>query len=308
MSNVSNDYIEWIGIKEFNILKDIRLEFSSQINIIIGENGVGKTQILKLLYTEFNREKGQEVSNSFCNEFYNKGTQLELLKIVTGRESLFYGGTKLPCTYIPAKEILTHANGFVPMYNKYKEFPFDKTYPTLIEKAQRWTLEEIPEIAKNIIPKLEKILNGTIVIQNNDFYVKKIDGTMVRFDTEAEGLKKIGLIWQLLMNETITSGSALFWDEPEAFINPKFVPDLVEILLELSRNGVQIFVTTHDYIFSKYFGVKSNDGEVLFHSLYKDDNNKVRYESDKTFSGLNHNSIRDTFIQLYEDEIERAME
>ncbi len=193
------------------------------------------------------------------------------------------------------------------MYNKYKDFPFDKTYPTLIDKANRWKLEETPEIAKNIIPKLEKMLDGTITIENNDFYVKKTNGVMVRFDTEAEGLKKIGLIWQLLMNETITSGSVLLWDEPEAFINPKFIPTLVEILLELSRNGVQIFITTHDYIFSKYFGVKAEDSEVMFHSLYKENDN-IHCESEPKFNLLEHNSIRDTFIQLYEDEIERAME
>ena len=106
----------------------------------------------------------------------------------------------------------------------------------------------------------------------------------------------------------IDKNSILFWDEPEANINPKYIPALVEILLELQRNGVQIFVTTHDYIFSKYFDIKRSDNDkVMYYSLYKT-NNGVECENADKLSELNNNQIRDTFIQLYEDEIKRAME
>ena len=83
---------------------------------------------------------------------------------------------------------------------------------------------------------------------------------------------------------------------------------MVEILLELQRNGVQIFVTTHDYIFSKYFDIKRLENDkVMYYSLYKT-NNGVECENADKLSELNNNQIRDTFIQLYEDEIKRAME
>lgn len=81
------------------------------------------------------------------------------------------------------------------------------------------------------------------------------------------------------MTENITVNSILLWDEPEANLNPKFIPDLVEILLELSRNGVQIFLTTHSYIFAKYFEVRRKScDDILFHSLYKTENNGVLCE------------------------------
>ena len=47
------------------------------------------------------------------------------------------------------------------------------------------------------------------------------------------------------------------------------LPKIVECLLELSRHGVQIFLSTHNYIFAKYFDVaKSDNDSVLFYSLY----------------------------------------
>lgn len=48
-------------------------------------------------------------------------------------------------------------------------------------------------------------------------------------------------------NGMLEKGSVLFWDEPEANINPKYIPIIVDLLLVLSRSGVQIFVSTHDY-------------------------------------------------------------
>ena len=48
-------------------------------------------------------------------------------------------------------------------------------------------------------------------------------------------------LWLLIQNGTLTEGSVLFWDEPETNLNPKLFGPVVEILLELQRQGVQIF-------------------------------------------------------------------
>ncbi|MEG0153609.1 MAG: AAA family ATPase [Cellulosilyticaceae bacterium] len=294
--------IECFRVRNFNIFKDLEIQFAKGVNVIIGENGTGKTQLLKLLYSSHSDEKliRQDI-------FHNKGfsTDIDSLQYTMSSDD----NNKYPCVFIPGKDMMTHAKGFSAMYDKYKEFPFDKTYPMIIDKAQRWTLQETPLLAATIIPRLEKMLDGTIVVENNDFYVKKSNGNLIKFDMEAEGLKKIGLIWQLLMNESITKDTILFWDEPEAFINPKFIPELVEILLELSRHNIQIFVTTHDYIFAKYFDIKRQSTDaVQFHSLYSDNNQQIQCETQSNFKDLRHNTIMDIFIQLYKDEVERVMQ
>lgn len=110
------------------------------------------------------------------------------------------------------------------------------------------------------------------------------------------------------MNDGICADSILFWDEPESNINPKLIPKLVEILLELSRNGVQILIATHDYVFAKYVEVLSgNEDNVLFHNLVKIENN-VEVETQNKFSLLSNNSIRDENVNLYEAEIDKVMD
>jgi DNA replication and repair protein RecF len=43
-------YIEKIHLKQFRNLKEIELYFTNGLNIIYGENGVGKTSILESIY------------------------------------------------------------------------------------------------------------------------------------------------------------------------------------------------------------------------------------------------------------------
>lgn len=178
----------------------------------------------------------------------------------------------------------------------------------IVEKANLWKVDYVPDIAKPIIPTIEKILEGKIFVDGEHFYIEKADGKLTPFSYEAEGIKKLGLLWQLLMNESITKGTIIFWDEPEANLNPKLVPVIVDILLELARNGVQVFVSTHDYITSKYFEVKrKQEDSVSFHSLYKTDSSGVRCESNVNFSDLKENAINFALDILMDEVIDRNM-
>lgn len=340
--------IESIELRNFTVFKSFKINFSKGINIIVGENGTGKTQLLKAIYADIQISKSKNIddiskyfkyvntNNYFfvkqlkplflevkASRIHNKSDKKYLMgKLnfnINGINSTFgsddecsyeisYPSKEINCTFIPAKDMLTHSKGLVSMADKFNEFPFDKTLIDIIKIAGQWQLKKPPKIALKILPILEKMMDGKVVIENEEFYVKKNNGEMVNFAVEAEGLKKIGLLWQLLMNENITENSVLLWDEPEANINPKFIPELVEILIELQKNGVQIFLTTHDYIFAKYFEVKrSENDEIMYYSLYKT-NDGVKCENNVNFGNLKNNTIMDTFIQLYKDEVERAME
>lgn len=119
--------------------------------------------------------------------------------------------------------------------------------------------------------------------------------------------EKIALLWQLIKNGTLEKGAILFWDEPEANINPKHIPTIVDMLLELQRNGVQIFISTHDYFLAKYFEVKKEDTDkITYYSLY-DNDGAVEYEQNTNFRDLKNNDIMDTFLNLYESEIDKVM-
>ena len=79
---------------------------------------------------------------------------------------------------------------------------------------------------------------------------------------------------------------------------------MAELLIMLEKEGVQIFVSTHDYFLSKYIEIKrKSDSNVQYISLYKDEMSKVQCEIAKEFELLEHNTIMDTFRQLYREEI-----
>lgn len=287
-------YVRKVEIKQFTIFNNLNIDFSSGINIFIGENGVGKTQLLKGIYTKLSNKNSKSIPKDRFKEYFGANPltdEIGDLKLTKA------GKGDYNCTYIPAKDMLTHSNGFLSINDKF-QMPFDKVYYDIISKSLSPKLKEIPEIGKNILPKIEKIIGGKVIVENDTFFVEKINGDKVNFALEAEGFKKIGLLWQLIINDTITKDSILIWDEPESNINPQIIPILVEILIELSQNGVQIFIATHDYLFAKYMEVLAKEDEIIFHAFYKDDN--IKCESNNHFRDLKNNLIISTFDKLLE--------
>lgn len=330
--------IELIRLKNFTVFNDFKLNLSSGVNIFIGENGTGKTHLLKAIYSACETTKSYgdvkyHYDYSILNKCFNVNSgkftllrnpnqplatiELKLyedsgyatvrtndVNSLTGETFVYeiiFPQVDLNAVLIPVKDMLTHSKGLLAMASKYRDFPFDKTFTDIIVKASQWKLKKVPKLAESIIPLLEEMIEGQVTFENEEFYVQKKDGRKVNFAVEAEGLKKIGLLWQLLMTESITENSILLWDEPEANLNPRFLPKLVECLLELSRHNVQIFISTHNYIFAKYFNVraKSTD-QILFHSLYFQDGS-VTAESNKVFSSLKNNAIVSTFNELLDE-------
>ena len=70
--------------------------------------------------------------------------------------------------------------------------------------------------------------------KKNEFYLKKWKFLNKRFNLVAEGIRKMALLWQLVKNGTLEKGSVLFWDEPEANINPLYISIIVDMLWSCS--------------------------------------------------------------------------
>ena len=114
---------------------------------------------------------------------------------------------------------------------------------------------------------LEKVMEGRVIVKDEEFFHSSKQGTL-EFSLLAEGIRKLALLWILIQNGTLLEGSILFWDEPEANLNPKIMRIAVEILLELQRMGVQIFIATHDYVLLKEFDLQAEKkDQVVCHAL-----------------------------------------
>ena len=214
-------------------------------------------------------------------------------------------------TFIPAKEMLSISN-ITRIDDRFdRELAIDKSLVNIIKKAQSMKLSDPPELAKKVAPKLEAIIGGTVFIKESDltFWIRKTTGEEILFAMEAEGIRKFGLLWQLLMNGSLERGTVLFWDEPEANINPKLIPVLVDILMELAKNGVQVFLATHEFNLMQYFNLKKKkeDDDISFISFYKDDNGVVAVETAEDYTYLEHNSIVEADIKMLKDDMEGVL-
>ncbi len=293
------------------------LNFGDGINIIIGENGVGKTSLLKMIYaatqwsikkTDLGKTKNllQFFSNSISNDetlknsdykagycYYRVSDGTHKFEYSLSHQGIFdfddWSGLNIHSVFIPTTEMLSHSKGLLALYEKYN-MPFDGTQVDIIVNASLPETREIPESMKGVLKKISNAIDGDVILENDSFYIVKQDGRKVEFSLEAEGLRKLGLIWKLIRNGLLEKDTVLLWDEPEANLNPELYPLVVDILLELQKNGVQMFLATHSYNFAKYLEIKREKKEdVLFHNLYKA-SSEMPEELNELFQDENHRS------------------
>lgn len=319
-------------LQNVTVFEDMQIHFSDGINVVIGTNGTGKTHLLKYLYGVCESVKSDTItafetmipyflvdSNSLKRDLLaesmieveftnnhsavyviNKGEEFHIK--CAGNKTL-NSGFIVKSIFIPAKEMLSHSKGFLALYNKYK-IPFDKTYIDIIVNAELPEARETSKLNEALLHTISTVIGGEVLYENGAFYIVKIDGQKIEFPVEAEGLRKFGLLWKLIKNGLLEKGVVLFWDEPEANINPELMPVLVELMLELQRKGVQIFIATHSYNLAKYLEIKrEKENQVLFHHLHQTVNG-VKVSSDIYFGQLDDNPIIEADARLLDEVIE----
>ena len=335
-----------IRLDNFTVFTKTEIEFCNGINVLLGDNGTGKTHMMKLLYaacqsaqvkktaidfptkvlkvfrpddSSLHRlvRRGVGASNS-CVEISSNNSQLSLsfhskLKrdvSVTGMEKWEREFSVLTSTFIPAKEILSHSRNLVQAITA-GNVDFDDTYKDIISAASvDISREPDNERKKRYLRMLQSITKGRVNIENEEFYLIPTGQSQskLEFQLVAEGLRKTALLWQLIKNGTLEKGSILFWDEPEANINPQNIPAIVDLLLDLQEDGVQIFVATHDYFLPKYLEARKNKNhDVRYHALYETDGT-IQHECGCDFALLENNSILKQSIDLYKEEVKKVME
>jgi energy-coupling factor transporter ATP-binding protein EcfA2 len=331
-----------LKLLNFTVFSKLDMEFSQGINIFVGENGTGKTHIMKILYAACQSTRkdiifSQKLVKVFRPDELNisrlvsrgKGgdtAQVEVISTNSVIKTKFTTRTKkweaettgeakwentnsdLISTFIPAKEILANAYQFEAAYLK-DIIDFDETYLDIITAA-KIDINRGPNAVgkKKYLEKLKEITLGTVTISDEKFYLKPGTQAKIEFHLVAEGLRKLALLWQLIKNGTLEKGTILFWDEPEANLNPKAIPTLVGILLELQREGVQIFISTHDYVLSKYFEIRSTDNnDIRYFSLFKNKEDSVEFDKCRSFRELRENPIISAYDKLLDEVLDKNM-
>jgi energy-coupling factor transporter ATP-binding protein EcfA2 len=200
--------------------------------------------------------------------------ELDSVRVTGGGELINEKVEVVAPVFIPAKEILT-LSWMLPA-SEQLVLSIEQNYLHLLRQLRLLPLRN--SSSAQAISVLTNILNGDVREEEGKYFLVDSDGQRTEMNMVAEGLRKFGTLQKLLANGSLTKHTSLYWDEPEANLNPALLRKLAAILAELARQGFQIILATHSmsllkefHILSRqktdkplpirYFGLNAEDGQ-----------------------------------------------
>lgn len=283
--------IRQLDISNFTQFPGSLLRFNKGLNVFVGENGSGKTHILKIIYTilsvswEESRRGGNtnlptkavlqtKIADKLVGVFRPE-TLGRLARRVQGRsrcevsikfsdrhKNLSFGFStsskaevsidELPDewvedapVYIPTRELMSIYPNFVSTYEtRYLELEetWRDTCILLGSPLQRGPKEGR---IRELLEPIEESMGGKITLEKNGRFYLRTDTGQMEMPLVAEGYRKLGMIARLIAAGVLADTGYLFWDEPEANLNPRLIKQVARTIFDLSRGGTQVFIATH---------------------------------------------------------------
>ncbi|MFO0592640.1 MAG: AAA family ATPase [Polyangiaceae bacterium] len=209
--------------------------------------------------------------------------------------------------YIPPREVLSTFEGFGAAYTT-RQIPFDETVYDVSEELGVPLLRATEEAFGAIQRRVEEILGGKVELRGNRFYLRRHkDDRLVEVHLLADGVRKLAALARLIANGAIQTNTLLVWDEPEANLNPIYVTKAADLLIDLVKQGVQVVVTSHDYLFVRHLSLMAEhkrhpDVPMRFFGFCPTEDQGVVIEQGDTLADLDHNPILDEFTRHVEAE------
>ena len=320
--------------KNFTCVPNDTWLFAPGLNVIVGENGLGKTHVLKALYAMLKvRADAKDLSKSLLEKAYadklvgvfRPESLGRLAKRKQGRERcelhLSFDDTRLDAAigfatnaksqvevlhlpsqklelspvYFPPRELVTLAPWFVSLYDNF-HVEFEETWRDTVSMLGN-PLRKGPrekEIAKLLQP-LEDVLGGKVVVdaQTGRFYLQIPAEGRMEMPLVAEGLRKIAMLAHLISSGTLLEKGFLFWDEPEANLNPKLIKTVAKSIAAIAAKGVQVFIATHSLFLMReieiFLSNHAKDSKPLyahFFGLHDAGKDGVRMEQADDLAGI----------------------
>jgi hypothetical protein len=321
--------LKTLHLRQFTVFQDAIFEFSPGLNVILGDNGTGKTHVLKLGYL-FSRawpdlmakqlrlmgkdraqaylsdrlaglfrvsdlgllvRQGQKSSARLVAEvsghmptaqirmsseppFRSLGfpesmpwdVQIQRNKEALGTLKASVVPDVVPDTaainaflprqvFVPSKEMVSLFKGLIGLFDRYREFPLDETYRDLAVAMSTLEPREASSLLPDVMQRIQELLGGDLKLDGGELVFERPDGSRLESQLLAEGHRKLAMLIYLLRYGVIERGSTLFWDEPEANLNPAAIKLLAEALFLLTGLGVQVILATHSLFLLREFEI-----------------------------------------------------
>ena len=185
---------------------------------------------------------------------------------------------KLP-VFLPTHELLTLYPGFVALYEA-RHLEFDETWrDTCLLLGEPVLKGRREAIIDRLIKPLEQQFDARVVLEGNGrFYLRSFNGSKMEMPLVSEGWRKLATLVRLISTGSLLEKGCLFWDEPDAHLNPRLIREIARTILTICETGVQVFVATHSLFLlreleillkhefaaveQKYFGLNQSDDGV----------------------------------------------
>jgi AAA15 family ATPase/GTPase len=330
-------------LQRFGPIHELKWSGLQRINAITGENGSGKTFLLKALYSavrtleETGRGNDPRTLEAVLfdklywtfqvgkiGDLVAKGADRPLSFEMTldGKRFAYSFGkdtaksianleSRVPprqanSVFLPAKEVLSLTNVILKTREQDHLFGFDDTYLDLVRALQinRQKGGNYPEFAQSR-QRLEGIIGGRAEYDERaKRWQFRAGNTRYAIEVTAEGIKKIAILDMLLGNRYVTPESVIFIDEPEAALHPGAIVKFLEIIATLAGRGIQFFIATHSYFVIKQLYLIAQRDETSI-PLAAHEGGEWRLADLR--EGLPENAIITESIKLYEQEVELAL-
>jgi predicted ATPase len=277
-------------LEDFTVFHDAKFEFGKHLNIVVGENGAGKSHVLKAAYStiavnasrtysEADSISKSQMQTTLANKFQSvfrpdglgrlvrrqrgrKKCSLEFVfdppthNLSFSFSTLAKSGVTLKKTpeqridklpvYLPTRELLTIYPGFVSLYET-THLSFEETWrDTCILLGAPLARGPRESRIKELLSPLESAMDGNVELDRaGRFYLNLKSGGSMEMHLVAEGMRKLAMLARLIATGSLLDKGYLFWDEPEANLNPKIIKIVAKTILQIAASGIQVFIATH---------------------------------------------------------------
>jgi predicted ATPase len=267
------------------------------ITVFAGKPGTGKSYIMKMLYAwQISNKKllstiesifgnTSQISDNFKIEYNNGSYQVKPNDILILKQHNINSGNAI---FVETPLILefyqfldNNLNGKIPLHiSSLVELLRKPSMYLAIDESQK-------EFINNFLNITNKIINGNIENNGNNFNYITNDDKNFNIINASSGIKSIGLLQYLVASKSLKKSDILFWEEPEVHLHPSWQLKMVDLFIELMNAGVKIVFSTHspymaDYLNAKAikedfknkvsFNVLSEKEEVVNNTILNDDN------------------------------------